>query len=217
MERYENQKNNMTRETSRLEAFSDGVFAIAITILILEIKVPNHTELQSGLFNALMEKWPSYLSFFIGFFTILVCWINHHFLFERIYINKHSLILANSFNLFLVSFVAFPTAILAQSFIEGDLQLAVQLFGIGYILMPCSYRILSAFVNNDNTVPYSSEEKSLKKAIKRIYEIAIVHTIVTFIISFYSVPVSLFLYVILFSMFLFPATYSKLVMKFQDN
>ena len=71
-------------ETNRIEAFSDGVFAIAITLLILEIKVPNEEQLKSGLLHALLEKWPNYLAFFIGFFTILVCWINHHYMFDRI-------------------------------------------------------------------------------------------------------------------------------------
>jgi len=210
-------KNNTANGTSRLEAFSDGVFAIAITLLILEVKVPTHQELQVGLFRALLEKWPSYLSFFIGFFTVLVCWIKHHYLFEHIFINRHSLILANSFTLFLVSFVPYPTAILSESFIEGDLQTAVRLFGVAYILMPCSYLVLSNFVNNDIKSTYSSGERKLKKALNKIYVLAIVHTIITFIISFYSVTVSLFLYALLFSMFLFPASYAKLIMEFQKD
>jgi uncharacterized membrane protein len=66
-------------ETGRIEAFSDGVFAIAITLLILEIKAPSPEQIRSGLVEALLEKWSNYLAFFIGFFTILVCWINHHY------------------------------------------------------------------------------------------------------------------------------------------
>ena len=60
------QKESLS-ETNRIEAFSDGVFAIAITLLILEIKVPNEEQLKSGLLHALLEKWPNYLAFFIGF------------------------------------------------------------------------------------------------------------------------------------------------------
>ena len=157
-------KNSITKkeslnETSRIETFSDGVFAIAITLLILEIKVPDSKELESGLLKALLEKWPSYLSFFIGFFTVLVCWINHHYMFNRIKTSKHSLILANSAVLFAVSFVPFPTAVLSQAFKGGDLRAAVQLYGLAYILMATVYRILSSFVYNDKGFTYTTEEK----------------------------------------------------------
>jgi len=66
-----------TNETDRLEYFSDGVFAIVITLLVIEIKVPIGAELHSGLYQALLNKWPSYLAFSIGFTTTLVCLINH--------------------------------------------------------------------------------------------------------------------------------------------
>jgi uncharacterized membrane protein len=113
---------NSKKEATRIESFSDGVFAIAITLLIIEVKIPNESELQHGLLNALIAKWPTYLAFFIGFFTILVSWINHHYLFNHIYEGNHVLILANSYTLFLITFVPYPTAILAQSFHNGDLQ-----------------------------------------------------------------------------------------------
>ena len=129
------QQKELLSETNRIETFSDAVFAIAITLLILEIKVPNEEQLKSGLLHALLEKWPNYLAFFIGFFTILVCWINHHYMFNRINTSSHSLILVNSLTLFAVSFVPFPTAVLADSFEGRDLQTAAQLFGLAFILM----------------------------------------------------------------------------------
>ena len=149
-------KRNLS-ETARIEAFSDGVFAIAITLLILEIKIPNEEQLKHGLLNALLEKWPSYLAFFIGFFTILVCWINHHYMFDRIKTSSHSLILINSLTLFAVTFVPFPTAVLADSFKGGDLQTAVQLFGIAFILMSICYTSLAMFVYNDQGFTYTKE------------------------------------------------------------
>ncbi len=72
------------KETGRIEAFSDGVFAIAITLLILEIKVPHDLPEGQGLFDALFKQWSSFLAFLISFFTILVMWINHHRMFTRI-------------------------------------------------------------------------------------------------------------------------------------
>jgi uncharacterized membrane protein len=73
---------SVTAETSRVEAFSDGVFAIAITLLILEVKVPAAG--SGGLSQQLVRQWPSYVSFFISFAFIGIMWINHHRLFTHI-------------------------------------------------------------------------------------------------------------------------------------
>src|SRR3982750_1987893 len=70
-----------TTETTRLEAFSDGVFAIAITLLILEIRVPEPEALQAsgtGLARALAALWPSYVGYLLSFVTIGIMWTNHH-------------------------------------------------------------------------------------------------------------------------------------------
>jgi uncharacterized membrane protein len=72
----------MQTETTRIEAFSDGMFAIAITLLILEIKVPGPE--QGHLSAALLRQWPSYLAFFLSFVYIGVMWMNHHRMFTHI-------------------------------------------------------------------------------------------------------------------------------------
>src|SRR5215217_5451735 len=68
--------------TSRTEAFSNGVFAIAATLLVLELKVP-HVE-PGGLSSALLERWPSYATYVVSFLTIGIIWVNHHAVMERI-------------------------------------------------------------------------------------------------------------------------------------
>ncbi len=73
-----------TKETSRIEAFSDGVFAIAITLLVLELIQTLHFQSDEGLIKICLDHWRSFLAFSIGFITILVCWINHHIPFEYI-------------------------------------------------------------------------------------------------------------------------------------
>ena len=72
--------------TARLEAFSDGVFAIAITLLILEVKVPHLPEEGGGrsLLSALAALWPSYLAYLTSFVTIFIMWANHHAMFTYI-------------------------------------------------------------------------------------------------------------------------------------
>ena len=71
-------------ETQRLEAFSDGVFAVAITLLALSLQVPSGPE---PLSEKLLKIWPSYVGFAVSFFTILIMWLNHHRLFRLIH--KH--------------------------------------------------------------------------------------------------------------------------------
>lgn len=83
----------MTAETSRVEAFSDGVFAIAITLLILEVKAPPAG--TGVLSQQLAQQWPSYVSFFISFAFIGIMWINHHRLFTHIVRCDHLLLIFN--------------------------------------------------------------------------------------------------------------------------
>src|SRR3954451_17375995 len=104
---------NALKETTRLETFSDGVFAIAITLLVLDLVGILHTETQEGLIKSFLHRWESFLAFFIGFCTILVCWINHHHIFN--YINRvdSKLMWVNGFVLLAITFTPLPTAILA--------------------------------------------------------------------------------------------------------
>ncbi len=73
------------KETHRLELFSDGVFAIAITLLVLELIQKLHPENGTELIGYYVHHWQPFLAFLIGFLTILVCWINHHHVFTYIH------------------------------------------------------------------------------------------------------------------------------------
>lgn len=104
------------KETGRVEAFSDGVFAIAITLLVLEFKVPRLGPDASPerLGGALGELWPSLLAFLGSFGAILIMWINHHGLFRMVRRVDTPFLYVNGLMLLLVSFVPFPTAVLAE-------------------------------------------------------------------------------------------------------
>ncbi len=102
------------KETGRLEAFSDGVFAIAITLLILEIKVPHDAKDGTALFNSLLGLWPSYLAFLTSFATIGIMWINHHRMLLYVRRSDHALLVLNGLLLLAITFVPFPTAVLAE-------------------------------------------------------------------------------------------------------
>jgi uncharacterized membrane protein len=106
----------MEKDTSRVEAFSDGVFAIAITLLILEIRVPE-LHGQPGnepLLTALLGLWPSLVAFLFSFFVILVMWMNHHEFMRWVREPDYPFLFANGLVLLMVTFVPFPTAVMAR-------------------------------------------------------------------------------------------------------
>ena len=104
------------KETGRLEAFSDGVFAVAITLLVFSLQVPtlDNPSTSEHLVRMLLLRWPSYLAFFISFATILIMWISHHALFKLIDKSDTLFMFANGFLLLLVTTVPFPTQLVAM-------------------------------------------------------------------------------------------------------
>lgn len=105
--------------TNRLEAFSDGVFAIAITLLVLEIHVPEPGSGES-LGRELLAQWPSYAAFVVSFLTIGIIWINHHAMVRRLRIADHSILVWNLLLLMTVSALPFTTALMAAYLKEGQ-------------------------------------------------------------------------------------------------
>src|SRR5690349_4976311 len=106
------------KETGRLESFSDGVFAVAITLLVIDLKVPqvdvNAASPSLELARALLKQWPSYLTFVTSFATILIMWVNHHNLFKLIQRTDTHFLFINGLLLLLVTSVPFPTALVSQ-------------------------------------------------------------------------------------------------------
>jgi len=131
-----------SKETGRVEAFSDGVFAIAITLLILDIKVPHASESDVGLGTLLLRQWPSYVAFLASFATIGIMWINHHRLFTHIVRSSHALLLLNSLLLLGVVVVPFPTALVAEYFGHEGEHLAATLFSGTFLLIAIIFNVL---------------------------------------------------------------------------
>jgi uncharacterized membrane protein len=116
-------------ETERIEAVSDGVFGIAMTLLVIEIKVPARELVAAhGLAHALIGLWPSYLAFVTSFATILAIWVHHHWLFSLITRNDHPFLYWNGLLLLFVTFVPFPTALLAEYLLQPDGRIAANLY-----------------------------------------------------------------------------------------
>jgi uncharacterized membrane protein len=99
------------RGTGRLQAFSDAVIAVAITLLILDVHVP---EVQTGLLPALLNQWPTYLGYVTSFLVIALFWANHHNMFRYIQQVDYPLLLINACFLMCIAFIPFATAVLTQ-------------------------------------------------------------------------------------------------------
>jgi uncharacterized membrane protein len=137
------------KETARIEAFSDGVFAIAITLLALEMKVP-HVGGESGKpFSALLEEtarlWPSYVAFVTSFLTILVMWVHHHRILRLVHRTDSSLLFSNGVFLLVVSAVPFPTAMLSEYLNTPAAAQAAGVYAGFYVLVAIGFQILRHF------------------------------------------------------------------------
>ena len=121
-------------ETGRLEAFSDGVFAIAVTLLILAVGI-DQARASGSLSHQLIHLWPAYIAYAVSFVTVGIMWINHHELFRHFAGADRILLLLNTLLLMLIAFTPFPTRVVAQfAHTESDRRAAALLYGINFTI-----------------------------------------------------------------------------------
>ena len=117
----------MRVSTGRLESFSDGVMAVAITLLVLGITVPQHP-LHLG--HDLAHNWPTYLAYVTSFITIGIIWINHHVMISRLARADHSILMLNLLLLLTIAVIPFGTSLIASYLRQGHgAKLAAGIYG----------------------------------------------------------------------------------------
>jgi uncharacterized membrane protein len=127
----------VSRDTMRLVAFSDGVFAITITLLVLEIKPPTDS---TKMLDGLLSLWPSYLAYAVTFLFIGQVWANHHVMFDHIGAADRIVLLLNTVLLMVVAFLPFATSVLAEALRSGHGQrTAVGFYGIAFGLTALAF------------------------------------------------------------------------------
>jgi uncharacterized membrane protein len=130
-------------ESTRVEAFSDGVFAIAVTLLVLDLHSPSG---ERGQFlHELMRQWPSYVAYLAAFLNISAIWISHHDLFTRIHRVDARLICANLLLLMVSSLFPWPASVIAEAIRDGnhsDQVVATVLFATVGLLVPLVWLVL---------------------------------------------------------------------------
>lgn len=140
-------------ETARIESFSDGVIAIAITLLILEVRVPHFTgtEASMNLGAALLDLYPSYLGYFLSFLIIGTYWANHHQTFKLYRRSDHVFVLLNIFFLMCIAFLPFPTAVLAEHLMHPEQrQTAITLYAFGVFLPAFAWLLMWLYASKSH-------------------------------------------------------------------
>jgi uncharacterized membrane protein len=153
--------------TERLETFSDGVFAIAITLLILEVR-PHGT---GSLRSQLLAAWPSYAAYLLSFVTIGIMWANHHGIFQLIDRTTHGLLVANLLLLMCIAFIPFPTRILAEHWHEGgaDRETAAIFYNATFFVTAIFYNLLWQTAAWQHRLIKSGQEAACDQVTRRFW------------------------------------------------
>jgi uncharacterized membrane protein len=132
--------------TGRLEAFSDGVFAVAATLLVLNVAVPIATG-QKTLAHQLGHQWPVYVAYATSFITIGIVWINHHAMLSRLRSADHSILILNLLLLLFVALLPFATSLMTDYLRRSQGQhLAVAIYAGTFLVMSIAFSILNWFI-----------------------------------------------------------------------
>ena len=134
--------------TSRLEAFSDGVFAIAATLLVLELRVPVDSQ---DLVRSLLALWPAYAVYLVSFMTIGIIWVNHHTLLEHCKRVDRRFLYLNLLLLIAVGIVPFPTSLVDRYILsEQGATAALVVYGLGALLIAIAFSGLFFYATHDH-------------------------------------------------------------------
>ncbi|MBV9689033.1 MAG: DUF1211 domain-containing protein [Ktedonobacteraceae bacterium] len=195
---------NDVKETGRIEAFSDGVFAVAITLLVLAFLPPPPYLTDNALLQILLSRWPELLAFVTSFATIGIMWINHHRLFTVITRLDNALLGLNLLLLLLIVFVPFPTALVAQYVVYPTQHVAAILFSGVYLLLATVFNLLWHYAAYENRLLSRKVNIETVRSITRQYRFGPLLYLITFTLAWIYTPASLVLNLLLAIFFALP-------------
>jgi uncharacterized membrane protein len=159
------------RDPARLVAFSDAVFAISITLLVLEIRPPVD---YAALLHGLLALWPSYLAYAVTFLFIGQVWANHHVMFDHIRAADRVVLLLNTLLLMAVAFLPFATSVLAGAFRNGEGErVAVVFYGIAFWVTALTFNGVWQYASH-NSLLSEALDSTGATAIGRRFQLALV-------------------------------------------
>ena len=168
--------------TNRLEAFSDGVFAIAATLLVLEFTVSSGGDLGKHL----LHLWPAYLAYATSFLTIGIIWMNHHFCVETMARADRTLMFLNLLLLLTVAFLPFPTRLVAEYLRHSGEQSAVYAYCATFVLMAVVYNVWWRYASGDRRLIADNVPDGAVSAITRAFDPGVPMYGITFLVAVWS-------------------------------
>jgi len=192
-------------ETGRVEAFSDGVFAIAMTLLVLDIKVPHELGGGGTLARALAAQWPTYLAFLTSYATILIMWVNHHRLFTHIARWDDRLLFSNGALLLGVVLVPFPTALVAEYLGHAGQTTAAMVYNGTFIVIAFCFNILWKTASREGRLLRVDHDVEATRHITESYRFGPLFYIAAFAVGLVNVTASLVLSLVLAVYFALPS------------
>jgi uncharacterized membrane protein len=191
--------------TGRLEAFSDGVFAIVITLLILDIKVPASAEGHLG--TALAHQWPQYAAYLVSFLIVGIIWLNHHAVVHLLVRVDHGLQVRNLLLLLPVSVLPWPTAVLAEYVRDGtaaDQRVAVLLYGITSTAMAVGFNLMWRYLLRHDELRRPEATRASLAVRNRRFTIGLASYPAATLLGLLSVQLFLILMFVLAGLYLLP-------------
>ena len=178
------------KETGRVEAFSDGVFAIAITLLVLDLRIPESE--TRPLAQVLASMWPVYAAYLVSFLFILIMWINHHRMFEAISRIDNTFLLLNGFLLLGVTVVPFPTSLVSRYILTDDQTTATAVYTGWFLLIAILFNVMWRYAYRQHgLVGAQARAEQMASAITARYRWGIPSYFVAFLLAFVWPPAAL--------------------------
>ncbi|HEX6952907.1 MAG TPA: TMEM175 family protein [Gaiellaceae bacterium] len=170
--------------TARFETFSDGVFAIAATLLVLEFSAKP----GPGLGDELLHLWPSYLAYVTSFLTIGIIWMNHHHTVSLLGRTDRTMQFLNILLLLTISFLPFPTKLVAQNLRQGGggEEAAALIYAATFVLMAALHLIWWKYARKDRRLVADETPDSALRAVDRAYLPGVPMYGAVFVVAFFS-------------------------------
>lgn len=163
--------------TERLQALADGIFAIALTLLVLELPAPVHSE---HLAHDLLAQWPSYAAYVVSFVTVAIVWVNHHTLLDVVHRADRTLIELNLLLLLFVAAVPWPTGLLAEYLREpGQNHAAAISYGLVMTAMSAAFTLIWVRLRHTPDLARATAQPHLSAAVRRSVVGPIVYAVST--------------------------------------
>jgi uncharacterized membrane protein len=158
-----------TRDKARLEALSDGVFAVAITLLALDLAVPETLHSQRHLLDAVGDEWPAYLGYVVSFATIGAIWLGHNAITDYLERADVTLLRLNLLVLLFVSFLPFPTRLLAE-YVSKDTaeRVAATVYGLTLLASSGALSLLWRYALHARLVRPDASDDEITVLTKRL-------------------------------------------------